>query len=197
MMTKDIYRWTHCKSKHWSRFQIQLIWHPSPPHIYSFFKSTTFKSIWKKNLDCWLWMAVLNYLRCLLHQLFRSRSRLISCWAWSELFNIFLFVWWFFFHNQKSSLKKVRHKWFGFISKPTFYQTLSGSKLFAKVFGRRQVSTGKERNKTNVFGWSIVGLIRIKHVILLKIRKKAQIRNRNNKAPHLTQDTNGKMTTSQ
>ena len=31
----------------------------------------------------------------------------------------------------------------------------------------------------------------------IKVRKKAKIRNRYNQAPHLTQDTNGKVTTSQ
>ena len=34
-----------------------------------------------------------------------------------------------------------------------------------------------------------------KHII--KVRKRAKIRNRYNQAPHLTQDTNGKLTTSQ
>ena len=33
--------------------------------------------------------------------------------------------------------------------------------------------------------------------ITLKVRKTAKIRNRYNQAPHLTQDTNGKVTTSQ
>ena len=32
---------------------------------------------------------------------------------------------------------------------------------------------------------------------VLKVRKRAKIRNRYNQAPHLTQDTNGKVTTSQ
>ena len=32
---------------------------------------------------------------------------------------------------------------------------------------------------------------------LLQVRKRAKIRNRYNQAPHLTQDTNGKVTTSQ
>ena len=31
----------------------------------------------------------------------------------------------------------------------------------------------------------------------IEVKKRAKIRNRYNKAPHLTQDTNGKMTTSQ
>ena len=33
--------------------------------------------------------------------------------------------------------------------------------------------------------------------VVMKIRKRAKIRNRHNQAPHLTQDTNGKVTTSQ
>ena len=33
--------------------------------------------------------------------------------------------------------------------------------------------------------------------IICKVRKRAKIRNRYNQAPHLTQDTNGKVTTSQ
>ena len=32
---------------------------------------------------------------------------------------------------------------------------------------------------------------------LIKVKKRAKIRNRYNQAPHLTQDTNGKVTTSQ
>ena len=32
---------------------------------------------------------------------------------------------------------------------------------------------------------------------ILKVKKRAKIRNRYNQAPHLTQDTNGKVTTSQ
>ena len=34
-------------------------------------------------------------------------------------------------------------------------------------------------------------------VLLLQVRKRAKIRNRYNQVPHLTQDTNGKVTTSQ
>ena len=33
--------------------------------------------------------------------------------------------------------------------------------------------------------------------VVMKVRKRAKIRNRHNQAPHLTQDTNGKVTTSQ
>ena len=33
--------------------------------------------------------------------------------------------------------------------------------------------------------------------LIIKVRKRAKIRNRYNQAPHLTQDTNGKVTTSQ
>ena len=36
-----------------------------------------------------------------------------------------------------------------------------------------------------------------KRLTIIKVRKKAKIRNRYNQAPHLTQDTNGKVTTSQ
>ena len=36
-----------------------------------------------------------------------------------------------------------------------------------------------------------------KRITIIKVRKKAKIRNRYNQAPHLTQDTNGKVTTSQ
>ena len=35
------------------------------------------------------------------------------------------------------------------------------------------------------------------HTGNVKVRKRAKIRNRYNQAPHLTQDTNGKVTTSQ
>ena len=35
------------------------------------------------------------------------------------------------------------------------------------------------------------------HALSIKVRKWAKIRNRYNQAPHLTQDTNGKVTTSQ
>ena len=33
--------------------------------------------------------------------------------------------------------------------------------------------------------------------VVMKVRKRAKIWNRHNQAPHLTQDTNGKVTTSQ
>ena len=39
--------------------------------------------------------------------------------------------------------------------------------------------------------------IMVTEVMSFKVRKRAKIRNRYNQAPHLTQDTNGKMTTSQ
>ena len=37
----------------------------------------------------------------------------------------------------------------------------------------------------------------ILHVLIIKVRKRVKIRNRYNQAPHLTQDTNWKVTTSQ
>ena len=40
-------------------------------------------------------------------------------------------------------------------------------------------------------------MAKIKTVFAIKVRKRANIRNRYNQAPHLTQDTNGKVTTSQ
>ena len=36
-----------------------------------------------------------------------------------------------------------------------------------------------------------------KTTLIIKVRKRAKIRNRYNQAPHLTQDTNGKLTTTQ
>ena len=36
-----------------------------------------------------------------------------------------------------------------------------------------------------------------KTILIIKVRKGAKIRNRYNQAPHLTQDTNGEVTTSQ
>ena len=37
----------------------------------------------------------------------------------------------------------------------------------------------------------------VMHLLLVKVRKRAKIRNRYNQAPHLAQDANGKVTTSQ
>ena len=38
---------------------------------------------------------------------------------------------------------------------------------------------------------------RFEYITLIEVRKRAKIRNRYNQAPHLIQDTNGKVTTSQ
>ena len=47
-----------------------------------------------------------------------------------------------------------------------------------------------------LFAVYLVKLI-LRHFIGMKVRKRAKIRNRHNQAPHPTQDTNGKVTTSQ
>ena len=69
-------------------------------------------------------------------------------------------------------------------------------------------SETKRRSKFNVFGpiqfklcgrdMSNLPIAQIEdNWYWIKVRKRAKIRNRYNQAPHLTQDTNGKVTTSQ
>ena len=54
-----------------------------------------------------------------------------------------------------------------------------------------------EFDKFNDIGARILDSIYHMTLKLIKVRKRAKIRNRYSQAPHLTQDTNGKMTISQ